>query len=46
VAIAAVEAAYESIMMKQLALRLKGQVTGGFNVSKELAFADSHVRCA
>ncbi len=46
VAIAAVEAAYDAIMMKQLALRLKGQVTGGFGISKELAFADKHVSSA
>ena len=43
-AVAAVEAAYESIMMKQLALRMKGQVTGGFSVSKEVALADRKAR--
>jgi hypothetical protein len=41
VAQAAIEAAYDAIMMKQLTLRMKGQVTGGFAINKELAFADS-----
>lgn len=44
-AVAKVEAAYEAIMMRQLALRMKGQgPIGGIGVSKEVAFADKAVR--
>ena len=42
--VAEVEAAYEAIMMRQLAQRMKGQITGGLKVSKELAYADKWVR--
>lgn len=42
---AEVEAAYEAIMMRQLAQRMKGQITGGLKVSKDLAYADKWVRC-
>ena len=42
--IAEVEAAYEAIMMRQLAARMKGQITGGLSVSKDLAYADKWVR--
>ena len=34
-------------MMRQLAQRMKGQITGGLKLSKELAYADkwvSHLR--
>ena len=41
---AEVEAAYEAIMMRQLAQRMKGQITGGLKVSKDLAYADNWVR--
>lgn len=40
---AEVEAAYEAIMMRQLAQRMKGQITGGLKVSKDLAYADKWV---
>jgi hypothetical protein len=43
--VAEVEAAYEAIMMRQLAQRMKGQITGGLKVSKDLAYADKWVRC-
>jgi hypothetical protein len=45
-ALAKVDAAYDAIMMRQLALRMKGQgPIGGIGVSKEVAFADREVRC-
>lgn len=37
---AAVEAAYEALLMRQLSQRLKGQRAGGVAMSKETAFAD------
>ena len=37
---AAVEAAYEALLMRQLSQRLKGQRAGGVAMSRETAFAD------
>ena len=46
-ALAKVDAAYDAIMMRQLALRMKGQgPIGGIGVSKEVAFADREVSAA
>lgn len=39
--VARIEAAYDSIVMRSLMLRSKGQVAGGLNMSKELRFADN-----
>jgi len=42
---AAAEAAYDAVMMRQLALRMKGQgPLGGVAVSNSVAFADRSVR--
>ncbi len=38
----AVEAAYNSILMKQFGARMRGETVGGANVSKDLKFADRY----